>query len=491
MLRFKNHNTGLSLITLSLLFLGIFLGYWIKDNYEKERENLRKDLGYMFSQATRTLEDSLIHKFLLGSMTIEIDEDSAPLNNFKSRKVIQLDKRISSDVPADSISMVYSSTVSGEMQAIHDSSIHMMIQTLTDSAHHSHQGKLLPVLMSWESDSLTLSLEDSVETENIVKLITSRFDDIIYDTSYPKSYKVSHTASDNIENGVVIDFFHLLHSNKVYRAEFSGYRTYLLDKIKVNILFSLFLFGAIAISFSMIYTNWREQRKLIEIKNDFISNVTHELKTPISTVSVALEALSDFDVLEDKAKTREYLRLSQKELSRLRILVDKVLKMSIFEKGASKLHLETVSMRTLVNDVLESMKIKFEKENAKVHCDFKGSEFQISLDKIHMTNVIYNLVDNAIKYCTQRPDIQICVEDMDTEIKITVEDNGIGIEEDDKAKIFNRFYRVPTGNLHRVKGHGLGLSYVASVIDKHGGQIQVESTPGKGSIFRIKLMKNV
>ena len=131
----------------------------------------------------------------------------------------------------------------------------------------------------------------------------------------------------------------------------------------------------------MAYSNWREQQRLVDIKNDFISNVTHELKTPISTVSVALEALSDFDVLEDKMKAREYIHISQKELSRLGILVDKVLKMSIFEKGAAKFYKEKLDVKLLMEEVLSSMKVQFEKQNAEVDLKVTGTDFEIEADK--------------------------------------------------------------------------------------------------------------
>ena len=239
----------------------------------------------------------------------------------------------------------------------------------------------------------------------------------------------------------------------------------------------------------MVWKSLEKQRRLTELKNDFISNVTHELKTPITTVGVALEALSNFNALQNPERTEEYLNISKHELSRLSILVDKVLKMSMFEKKEPELKIEPLDMQSMVQGVLSSMKLQFEKVSAKVNFQTKGNSFFFQGDKIHLTSVIYNLIDNALKYSLTNPEISLLLENTTNQIQLTIADKGIGISNDDQHKIFEKFFRVPQGDQHNVKGYGLGLSYVASVIKKHEGNIKVNSQLNEGTSFIISLPK--
>ncbi len=222
------------------------------------------------------------------------------------------------------------------------------------------------------------------------------------------------------------------------------------------------------------------------MKNEFISNVTHELKTPIATVGVAIEALKNFNAIHDPERTREYLDISQNELQRLSLLVDKVLKLSMFEKKEMELKKEQFDCRQLVQEVMNSMRLQFEKYHARAHLHTEGENYIVEADKLHITSVIYNLLDNALKYSRENPVIDVFVRANSENIEISVRDNGIGIESAYKEKIFDKFFRVPTGDKHNIKGYGLGLSYVAEVIRRHHGNVRVESELGKGSTFTAR-----
>jgi two-component system, OmpR family, phosphate regulon sensor histidine kinase PhoR len=274
-----------------------------------------------------------------------------------------------------------------------------------------------------------------------------------------------------------------------YSAVFSDYHGFLLKKILPQSLFSFFLLTIMGLAFGTIYQNLRRQHRLTELKNDFISNVTHELKTPIATVSVAIEALQNFGVSQNPEQTKEYLEISKSELNRLTLLVDKVLKMATFEQQGLTLSLQTVDWSETVQLVLNSMKLQFEKYGAKVDFDKTGVSFSLPADKIHLTNVVYNLLDNALKYTKTQPLISLHLKETETDIRLSVSDNGIGIPSEYQGKVFDKFFRVPTGNTHDVKGYGLGLSYVSSVVKQHHGRIEVESEVGKGSIFTIIIPK--
>ena len=263
-------------------------------------------------------------------------------------------------------------------------------------------------------------------------------------------------------------------------------------------LFSLLLFGMTALAFGLVYRSLRQQERLTALKNDFISNITHELKTPISTVSVAIEAMQNFNALQKPELTKEYLDISKNELARLSMLVDKMLKLSVFEQKEPELKKETIDLAALVAQVLDSMRLQFEKQNVKIALDTveernpdsfgKGvSHTFVEADKTHLTSVIYNLLDNALKY--EGKNIQIHFATEGNLLKMSFQDDGCGIASEYHAKVFDKFFRVPKGNVHNVKGYGLGLSYVASIVKQHGGRIEVQSVLEQGSTFSVFLPK--
>lgn len=271
-----------------------------------------------------------------------------------------------------------------------------------------------------------------------------------------------------------------------YQAQFENPVTFLIKRISPQILFSLFMVAFTSIAFVFLYRNLAAQRRLTEMKNDFISNITHELKTPIATVSVAVEALRNFGGMQDPARTKEYLDISAAELQRLGLLVDKVLKLSLFENRELELKKEEVDLKQLTEEVLNTMKLQFEKHHARVNLELQGLYFNVQADRLHVTSVIYNLLDNAIKYSDDHPDITVNLRHETDAVLLSVTDRGMGIPSNFRDKIFDKFFRVPTGDRHNIKGYGLGLSYVAHVMKQHGGSISVDSEPGKGSTFTVK-----
>lgn len=275
----------------------------------------------------------------------------------------------------------------------------------------------------------------------------------------------------------------------VFRMELKNIVSHLFKKLSVQILISLLLVGLTVMSFIVLLRNLIQQRKLTQLKNDFISNITHELKTPLATVSVAIEALKNFNALQDPARTMEYLDISSNELQRLSLLVDKVLKLSMFEKQEIELKYEWFDLKQLITEIVGSMRLQFEKFHAKVNVQLPDDEVNIKADRLHITSVIFNLLDNALKYAKTHPSVYIGLKEDINEIEFSVTDNGIGISPEFKAKIFDKFFRVPTGDQHNVKGYGLGLSYVTYVVERHKGNIDVESQEGIGSRFIVKLPK--
>lgn len=269
---------------------------------------------------------------------------------------------------------------------------------------------------------------------------------------------------------------------------FESNTEFLVKKPGQPILISFLLVGVTILSFLLLYRNIIRQRKLTQLKNDFISNITHELKTPIATVVVAIEALRNFNALDDPKRTKEYLDISAGELQRLSLLVDKVLKLSMFEKKEIELKKELFDLKDLVAEVMTTLRPLFEKQQAIVNFAATGDNFMIEGDKLHLTSVVYNLLDNALKYSNGNPVINVQLSLLPRDIlELKVNDNGIGIPHEYRFKIFTKFFRVPTGDKHNIKGYGLGLSYVSEVVRHHMGFIDVQSEPGIGSTFIVKI----
>lgn len=232
------------------------------------------------------------------------------------------------------------------------------------------------------------------------------------------------------------------------------------------------------------------QKKLSEMKNDFINNMTHEFKTPISSISLAAQMLNDQTVRKSPAMLQQISTVINDETKRLRFQVEKVLQMSMFDKSKATLKLEEVDANVVIYNIVNTFKLKVEKYGGSISAELDAMNAIVTVDEMHFTNVIFNLLDNAVKYRRNDVPLNLLVSSRDISgdrLEITVSDNGIGIRKDDLKKIFEKFYRVSTGNLHDVKGFGLGLAYVQKMITDLGGQISVESELNVGSKFIIIL----
>lgn len=229
------------------------------------------------------------------------------------------------------------------------------------------------------------------------------------------------------------------------------------------------------------------QKKLSEIKNDFINNMTHELKTPISTISLASQMLGDETVKLDEKGLAHVSKLIKEESKRLGNQVEKVLQMSVLDEGKIDLDKKPLDINHIISQIVKKMSLQINQHSANVELDLIENIDSVVADEIHVTNILYNLLDNALKYCSDSPILLISTKEHKDGVKVTIEDNGIGISRENQKRIFDKFFRVPTGDIHNVKGFGLGLSYVKKVVNDHGGYINVESELKKGTIFTIYL----
>lgn len=341
------------------------------------------------------------------------------------------------------------------------------------------------------NDSIPVKVVDSAYRVELNKTNKRLKFSIQFESFKDSSQKIWNLKRDSSDAVMTDKVFVGYTTPYAYQARFEDTNMYVLSKMQMQIGGSLLVLLLVAGSFIVLYRNLLAQQRLAEIKNDFISNITHELKTPIATVGVAIEALRNFNAIQSPERTKEYLDISAAELQRLSLLVDKVLKLSMFEKQQIELNKEPFDLKELMNENLKIMKLQFDKQKANVVFTSSDHSFMLEADKLHITSVIYNLLDNALKYSKSNAQIKVNLEMANPRTMVLrVSDNGVGIAPQYQGKIFDKFFRVPTGDKHNIKGYGLGLSYVAEVIKSHHGSISVESEPEKGSTFTVRLPVN-
>ncbi|MBK7429311.1 MAG: HAMP domain-containing histidine kinase [Saprospiraceae bacterium] len=252
-------------------------------------------------------------------------------------------------------------------------------------------------------------------------------------------------------------------------------------------MFSFFLTGLIVLALWMMYRSIIHMEKLNLIKSELVSNMSHELKTPVATVGVTIEALQHFQALQDPQKTADYLKIARSELDRLSLLIEKVMQFSMIDQGHMKLEVGPVDLNLLVLEAERCISIQIAEKGGLIETILSPETLIVKGDHTHLLHVLINLIDNGIKYNQQSPHIQVEVTRDGNSAILKISDNGPGIDSAYHSKIFDRFFRVPNGDRHNIKGHGLGLSYVKEVVQMHKGHIQVLSSEGKGSTFIINL----
>ena len=313
----------------------------------------------------------------------------------------------------------------------------------------------------------------------------------VIDNNGREVYRCSDYGQDEQENNTYIQPLFLndpparMSMVKVY---FPGKRDYIYDSVSFMIPSFIFIFVLLA---TFIFTIWVifRQKKLTEMKNDFINNMTHEFKTPISTISLAAQMLNDPDLSKSPAMFSHISTVINDETKRLRFQVEKVLQMSMFDRQKSRLKTTEIDAHEMLGGVINTFALKVESYKGSIDFELEAENSMILADEMHITNVMFNLMDNAVKYRRPDVDLHLMVKTWNESDKllISIEDNGIGINKESLKKIFDKFYRVHTGNRHDVKGFGLGLAYVKKIITEHKGSIRAESELGVGTKFIIAL----
>jgi two-component system phosphate regulon sensor histidine kinase PhoR len=486
----KHYEPFLFLMFITILVITGFQVYWLKNNYDREKKTMQIKANMAFQETMRQLQTA---KLKLKDPSFNDSLHKGKMRVFIDDGLHESDVRIKR-IPREEIVTMVNVMRDKMRDSLKERGTNSTVIISTNKKPGIYNKDSLPGGFEKRTEAGNKFFQflygvDSLQDSLRLPEITSLYQKKITEENLSIPFRVIRIDSviEDDEPGfsdVTVGFAHPV----TYHLELGNSFPYLMKRLTLPILFSIFLVGVTILSFVLLYRNLLKQRRLAELKNEFIGNITHELKTPIATVGVAIEALRNFNALQDPQRTKEYLDISSNELQRLSLLVDKVLKLSMFEKKEVELKKESFDMRELVNEVLNIMKLQFEKQQAKVNVETVGDNFIIEADRLHITSVLYNLLDNALKYSKENPVIEVKLSALPRDIiELKVSDNGIGIAKEYQPKIFEKFFRVPMGDRHNIKGYGLGLSYVSEIVQRHMGFIVVDSELGKGTTFTVKI----
>ncbi len=522
--------TVLTIMVLSMTLLTGFVGYWLWQQYRNEKQLLVGQLQQAMAETQRQAVDSLLFKrFILplmadsGKNTIRFTPHHDSLVGLpETEEVSNFEQQIN---------------LSPNTKSKNTRNIRLELN-VTDSSFKSaaklHQGKMKRSFTfvsdgKTRSDSATEIIANSNgetriskikgDTNNLflmqgMRLVLSEIAGAANMELNSKAFIEADSAlikklfNENLQKAklqFVVNWFPVkkdslkaksgeLHLSttmfaKNYRVEVLNTNWYLIKRLQSQFWFVFFMLGITAFAFVMAYRNLARQLRLNQIKNDLINNMSHELKTPVATVKVALEALQDKRVLNNEQVVAEYLNMATLELNRLELLMTKVLNSSLLDYQESFYELSAVNLNELVQETVGALQLRAEKQGASISVDLPLEPVFVNADKIHTQGVLLNLLDNALKYGGKQPQILVKLTNNNENISLSVADNGPGVPTAYLTKVFDKFFRVPSGNVHNTKGFGLGLSYAQQVMKQQGGTISVSNLPESGCQFTLLFSK--
>lgn len=462
----KNVVVFIILIVLAFIGLVVIQIYWINNSILLREQEFDYKLNKSLSEVVSSLEEIDQQQELnANSISINIIEDFTPvlsdtsfLPNLLDLESSQNDLLKQAGIIDDILNGKYS-LQEVQYRDINDRTNYMQIDSLLREALYSKglDASFQFAVLNYDKEPEIFNINDIEGIDKIIEF----------------GYRKKLYPNDITKNSHYIWIY------------FPHFKRYLVKSMWVMLALSVLLLGIIITAFWYSIKTIFRQKQLSLIKNDFINNMTHELKTPIATISLACEALNDPDMVSGKDQIKSYVSMISAENKRLGLLVENVLRSSVLDQGEMDLKIEKLNVHDLIKRVIKNIAIQIRKKGGTVEMKLEATNPIIGGDKIHITNMVYNLIDNAIKYSDGHPKLVISTNNTEAGIEIRFKDYGIGISKENHDKIFDRLYRVPTGNVHNVKGFGLGLSYVKVIVEKHNGKIEVKSELKKGSEFIV------
>jgi two-component system, OmpR family, phosphate regulon sensor histidine kinase PhoR len=483
----KRLNISKWLMYATVLVLVLFQGYWLRNVYRQTYRSLHREISVVLREA--------IVKDQMQLMWADTGLVSGSGDGVRVNGPVTImrfsDSTLAKDAPKPSAKVEVKVTEGYNLKSL----------TAGDSGKRKDSRRVFSFDAEEEIPpsgklivNLVLSEEQMADT-----MAMKRYGALLEKARLPSAFKLKKSDKTPPWEGIRMRRFERPHlpgarmrfSFVLAELDFGNSFQPIMAKMYGQVLFSIFMTGMVILAFRFMYKSLKEGQKMALLKNDFISNMTHELKTPVATVSVAIEALKNFSAMDDPKRTREYLDISAAELNRLSLLIDKVLRINMFEADKLQMESQTIDLNRLTTEVVQSQQLQASRQGATISWQEPAGAFMVTGDKLHLMSVLYNLLDNALKYCDKQPQIEVGIEQSGNNILWKVKDNGPGIAAEYRTRIFEKFFRVPQFDRHDVKGYGLGLSYVHEVVQKHGGHIKVESEPGKGCTFIVTLPARV
>jgi len=470
----KNWHTGvlIGVVTFATIGLMVIQVFWIRDAAKVKYSNFIRDVNEAMSHVVKHIDHLKVHHDLLNQQQIYTDNQKVFQTYDSLNQLLYYDlQRISSQNDFDKL-------------------MHRVRKT---------QNKLQDIIFDYQSGRgenqfvFDSRIIDSLIQLNLKKKgIRTNYEFGIYDpfTNRMLLQKTGKYPQELLSESFAYNL--AVSPGTFYAPEkllifFPNEHQVVIRQIWRLLSVSIVLFLIIIIAFYVTIQTIFKQKKLSEMKNDLINNMTHEFKTPISTIALACEALRDRDIQKSEEMYNNYISVISEENKRLGGMAEQILQQAVFAKGKMKLDKEVLDIHQVVEDAVNRKQLEVHSKNGQIILQKNASETMIFGDKTHLANTFINLLDNAIKYTLDTPYIVVNTVNKGNEVLIRVSDNGIGISKSNQKKIFEKLYRVSTGNVHNFKGFGLGLNYVKVIVELHGGTITVNSEPGKGSTFTVRL----
>lgn len=510
--------TIIALMTLSLIGLTSFQVYWINNAIKLSNERFNKDVHESLNRVAHKLEKNELVEvaFSVASKdtAITVIADSGNKNDFifideGVEVIIDSSNKTTREWITKSNSEFHTKEFGNSLQHFTDSSNGFRIEVIATSDSNGYDLNVKKVLQKTSEFNTVIHEMVTKETNVSARINPETIDSLLkveFENKGIDIYFNFGVFDNNSNHFVFIDTAKMaqeplinsplkatLFPNDILEnamflvVNFPTKDQFLFKKIFATLSSSIVLLLIIITCFSYAIFIILKQKKISELKSDFINNMTHEFKTPIATVSLASEALSDPDIAKQKVNVTKYLGVIKDETKRLEVQVERVLQAATMEKGELSINKTKVDIHQLLNDCIEKANIQIDAKNGSITSKLNATKYFSFIDGHHFYNAITNLLDNAIKYTDKAPKIHISTSSQNNRLQILIRDNGIGITSDQQKHIFEKFYRVPTGNIHNVKGFGLGLNYVYYVVSAHQGIITVQSELGEGSSFNIDL----
>lgn len=509
----------MSIALIGIVFVQV---YWINNTIKITKERFGSDVKFAMAKVSENVKEKefndyyqKINSLLKGGKKLKIAdfrkfiyEKIDTVNNEKfifSQSVVEANYSIPTDF-FESDSIRFKEIFSKEEVILQKQNQKILSEVATESPkeHYVKIGRFdraektylesqfdvyaskIPVNKRISNRELTNRLRLAFENRGI----TTDFKYGIYRNDLATSIKSGYfTKNDNDSYSVPMFTDTQGETNYQLYVTFPNENKYIFSSItKMLILSILFILIILMVFVSAIY-QLIKQRQISEIKTDFINNMTHEFKTPIATINLALDAIKNPKIIADESKVKRYVQMIRDENKRMHTQVENVLRISKLEKNQLEIKKEVVDIEDIIYDSITHLELIANNRGGYIKTHFEATETELQGNKFHLTNIFVNLLDNAIKYSQQAPEVDVYTQNTDKNILVSIYDKGIGMSKVVQKNIFKKFYREEGGNIHNVKGHGLGLSYVKKIVEYHKGTIQVESEKNKGSIFTVKLPK--